>query len=69
MGQNVKLDERAFRRGVNETLTLKPLRDAARSLFSGRATTSDVKSPPKGRHSIEVSRSSKTASWHVKRAS
>jgi len=68
MGENVKLDEGAFRRGVNETLTLKPLRDAARSLFSGRAITSGGKSPRKVGHSIEVSRSSKSASWHVKRA-
>jgi hypothetical protein len=69
MAEYVKLNEGAFRRGVNATLTLKPLRDAARSLLSGKVTTSCVKSPRKVGHSIEVSRSSKTASWHVKRAS
>ncbi len=69
MGEYVKLAEGAFRRGVDATLTLKPLRDAARTLLSGRATTSDGKSPRKVGHSIEVSRSSKSASWHVKRAS
>lgn len=69
MARFVKLDEGAFRRGVNETLTLKPFRDAVRELVSGRTAASGATKQPKGGHAIEVTRNSRTGSWHVKRAS
>jgi hypothetical protein len=51
MSKTVKFDEAAFRRGVNDALSLRPLRDAVRSaansLGKGRG-----ESPKSGKSSV-----------------
>ena len=65
MAEFVSLSRRAFRKGVDYTLTMKPLRDAAKGVLTRdtSATTETVKK------SVEVSRDANTGSWHVRKAS
>lgn len=76
MGNSNSLDRKAFRRGVEDTLTLKPLRDAAIAAFgqskdSAGASKGGHRSEKRGNGSIHTVTVTRTYSsgWHVKRAS
>lgn len=69
MGHSVSLDRDAFRRGVEDVLTLKPLRNAASAAFgqskdNGRSERRGGSSS----HTVTVTRTYNSG-WHVKRAS
>lgn len=64
----VALSSKAFRRGVNDTLTLKPLREAASRAVQGdarRESTGETKES--SGHSVTVVKKNK--SWHVRKDS
>lgn len=70
MSNSVSLNRTAFKQGVDEVLTLKPLRDAA-SLAFGRHSAKKAQSgvsPSDKPHSVVVVRGGSSV-WHVKRAS
>ena len=70
MSDTVSLNRKAFKQGVDEVLTLKPLRDAA-SIALGRLSAKNAKpdvSQPDHSHSVVVERRG-LRSWYVKRAS
>lgn len=64
----ISLSEKAFRRGVNDALSLKPLRKAALNVMQGRSGVTEERSDEKpSRHSVTVVK--KNNHWHVKQAS
>ncbi len=70
MSNTVSLNRKAFKQGVDEVLTLKPLRDAV-GIALGRLSAKKAKSgvsQSDHSHSIVVERNGSSA-WYVKRAS
>ncbi len=72
MSNTVSLSREAFKRGVNETLTLKPLREAVVQYCQPsekKRTCGTPKSSASGKHSVVMVRRGGNSVWHVKSAS
>jgi hypothetical protein len=62
----VSLSRSSFSRGVNEVLTMKPLRDAASSVFTGKQRDHKTESSTTSARTVTVVKN-KNSGWHVKK--
>ncbi len=68
MGERVFLSRPSFDKGLNDTLTLKPLRRLANSLMEHKRPAPQSASPTTSKDLV-VSRDATTGAWRVRKAS